>query len=311
MSQSRHQPVLVETTVELLRVRPRGVYLDATVGGGGWAAAVLEAGAAQVVGFDWDEEALSRVGERLARFGERLRLIRTGFQEMSRVLAEMGLRRIDGVAADLGLSSDQLAQPERGFSFQLDGPLDMRMDRRLERTAAELVAHSSREELKRILSCFGQERRAGRIAAAVVRERARRPIKTTAHLAEVVASAAGARKGPGRPKLHPATKTFMALRVAINEELENLKRFLDQLPGVLKPGGRGVVVAYHSLEDRLVKESFTREAKGCVCPPHRPCVCGRSPVFMVLTRKPIRPGEDEVARNPRARSARLRAVERT
>jgi len=306
MTGTRHQPALLEPALGLLQVRRAGVYLDATLGGGGYAAAILEAGAGRLIGLDLDEEALERTASRLAKFGDRVSLVRTGFQNLSGVLEDQGLEGLDGLVADLGLSSDQLASAGRGFSFQADGPLDMRLDRRQPLTAAQLLARTSEAGLRDILGRLGEESQAGRIARAIAAERARRPIETTAHLAEVVARA----KSQPRRRLHPATKTFLALRLAVNRELENLAALLEQLPGALKTGGRAVIVAYHSLEDRLVKDFFRQKAKGCLCPPGRPCVCGLSPVFRVLTSKPVRPSAAEVAANPRSRSARLRAAER-
>lgn len=306
MSLTAHRPVLLEAMVGLMAVKAGGVYVDATIGGGGYASALLEAGAPRLIGLDWDEEALSRAAENLAPFGQKLTLIRAGFQELKEVLARLNIETVDGLAADLGLSSDQLADPKRGFSFQLDGPLDMRMDGRLTTTAADIIASSSTAQLKAIISSLGQERRAGLVAKAIVSERAKRPIETTSHLAQVVARVVGRSGG----RIHPATRTFLALRLAVNQELENLKRLLESLPAVLRTGGRAVLVSYHSLEDGLVKSYFKAQALACQCPPRRPCVCGRKPTFKILTPKPIRPEATEVAANPRARSARLRAAER-
>jgi len=306
MSPTAHRPVLVETAVGLITVKTEGVYVDATIGGGGYATALLEAGAARLIGLDWDEEALSRTAKRLAPFGERLTLRRAGFQELSEVLTRLNIEAVDGVVADLGLSSDQLAAGERGFSFQLDGPLDMRMDGRLTTTAADIIARSSPAQLKQIFSSLGQERRAGRVAKAIASERAKRPIQTTSHLAQVVSRAVGRSGG----RIHPATRTFMALRLAVNQELENLDRLLESLPRLLRPGGRAVLVSYHSLEDGRVKSYFKTQAQGCQCPPRRPCVCGHVPTFKILTPKPVRPEPAEVAANPRSRSARLRAAQR-
>ncbi len=310
MTTTRHRPVLVETVVRMLGVRSDEVYLDATLGGGGYAEAVLEAGAGKVIGLDWDEEAVKRAGRRLAAYGERFEPVRAGFQEAVEVLGRLGLTKVGGVMADLGLSSDQLAAAERGFSFSLDGPLDMRMDRRRRVTAADIIAGSGERELKELFSRLGEERQAGRVAKAIVVERAKAPITTTARLAEIVARAKGRPRSGRRTRIHPATQVFQALRLAVNGELDNLTAFLQTLPEVLASRGRAVVVSYHSLEDRLVKEAFRTGAKGCVCPPEKPCVCGREPVYRVLTRKPIAPSAEEVAANPRARSAKLRAVER-
>ncbi|MBW2618572.1 MAG: 16S rRNA (cytosine(1402)-N(4))-methyltransferase RsmH [Deltaproteobacteria bacterium] len=306
MSPTAHRPVLVEAAVRLMAVKAEGVYVDATIGGGGYALALLEAGAARLIGLDWDEEALSRAAKRLASFGQRLTLIRAGFQELAEVLTRLDIEAVDGVVADLGLSSDQLAAGERGFSFQLDGPLDMRMDGRFTTTAADIIARSSPAQLKQIFSSLGQERRAGRVAKAIASERAKRPIQTTSHLAQVVSRAVGRSGG----RIHPATRTFMALRLAVNQELENLDRLLESLPRLLRPGGKAVLVSYHSLEDGRVKKYFKTQAQACQCPPRRPCVCGHVPTFKILTPKPVRPEPAEVTANPRSRSARLRAAQR-
>ena len=306
MAETVHRPVLLTQVIELLAVKGGGVYVDATLGGGGYTEAVLEAGAARVIALDWDHEALERAAQRLAPFGSRVVLERAGFQEAGAVLHRMGVEAVDGVMADLGLSSDQLETGERGFSFTHDGPLDMRMDRRLKTTAADIVAQAGENELRRILGSLGQEPKGGRISRAIVDQRKERPITTTGQLAELVGRVVGRTK----KKIHPATRTFMALRLAVNRELENLEELLAGLPGMLKPGGRAVIVSYHSLEDRRVKDFFREGAKSCTCPPGRPCVCSGRATFRVLTRKPVAPDLDEVECNPRARSARLRAAER-
>ena len=297
---------MLAEAVGLLAVKEEGVYVDATLGGGGYTEALLEAGAQKVIALDWDREALERAEQRLAPHGSKVVLHRAGFQELDSVLAGMNIETVDGVAADLGLSSDQLETGSRGFSFRHDGPLDMRMDTSMKTTAAHIVAGADEKTLRGILGRFGQEPLGGRISRAIVAERARRPIATTGQLADLVSRVAG-RTGK---RIHPATRTFMALRMAVNKELENLERLLSCLPRVLKPGGRAVVVSYHSLEDRRVKEFFREGSKSCTCPPGRPCVCSGQARFRLLTRKPIGPDPREVERNPRARSARLRAVER-
>ena len=297
---------MLDQAVEFLAVKGSGVYVDATLGGGGYTEALLKAGAEKVIALDWDQEALERTGQRLAAHGSRVVMKRAGFQELESVLAGLEIAAVDGVVADLGLSSDQLAAGARGFSFQHDGPLDMRMDKRLKTTAADIVARADEETLRRILGGLGQEPMGGRISRAIVAERADRPITTTGQLAELVSRVAGRSK----KKIHPATRTFMALRLAVNKELENLETLLSGLPRILKAGGRAVIVSYHSLEDRRVKEFFREGAKSCTCPPGRPCVCSGRALFRVLTRKPIGPEPEEVELNPRARSARLRAAER-
>lgn len=310
MAGSVHLPVLLAEAVGLLAVKGSGVYVDATLGGGGYTEAVLEAGAERVIALDWDREALERTGRRLAPRGDRAVLVRAGFQEVVSVLEDLEAGPVDGLVADLGLSSDQLEVGGRGFSFMRDEPLDMRMDHRLETTAADVVADSDEQTLRRIIGGLGQEPLGGRISRAIVAERKEKPIETTGQLAELVGRVAGRTGSRGKKKIHPATRTFMALRLAVNRELENLERLLEALPKVLKPGGRAVIVSYHSLEDRRVKDFFRDQAKGCTCPPGRPCVCSGQPRFRVLTRKPVVPGAQEVERNPRARSARLRAAEK-
>ncbi len=302
--------MLLAEAVGLLAVKGSGVYVDATLGGGGYTEAVLEAGAKKVIALDWDREALERTGRALAPYGSRAVLKRAGFQEVAAVLEEAGLEAVDGVVADLGLSSDQLEVGRRGFSFRRDEPLDMRMDRRGETTAADIVARADEQTLRKIIGGLGQEPLGGRISRAIVAQRKERPIETTGQLAELVSGVAGRTGSRAKKKIHPATRTFMALRMAVNRELENLERLLAALPEVLKPGGRAVIVSYHSLEDRRVKDFFRDQARGCTCPPGRPCVCSGKPRFKVLTRKPVVPGAAEVEQNPRSRSARLRAAER-
>ncbi len=274
-----------------LRVVPEGVYVDATVGTGGHAVEIarrLTTG--RLVGLDRDAEALAVARERLAPFGERVILVQERFSRIDEVARQLRLPPLAGLLADLGVSSLQLERAERGFSFLRRGPLDMRMDRQQTLSADDLVNRTGVEELAELLRRYGEEREARRIARAIVRAR---PIRDTEHLATVVA---GARKAKGRQKLHPATKTFLALRIAVNRELEELEQFLDRAPATLAPGGRWVILSYHSLEDRRVKQSFRNWAA--------------AGVLRVLTRKPVRPTLEEVETNPRARSARLRAAEK-
>lgn len=306
MGQTVHQPVLLNEVIDLVRVRDKGIYIDATLGGGGYSEALLRAGAGLVIGLDWDHEALARTGIRLERYGEKVRLIRAGFQELESVVAHQDISQVDGVVADLGLSSDQLAGGQRGFSFLKDGPLDMRQDQRSPTAAAEIVNRADESELKRIFGRYGEEPKGGRIARAIIAARSEKPIKTTRELAELIESVVGR----GKPGTHPATKAFQALRIAVNNELENLDRLLAGIEKVLSPGGRAVVVAYHSLEDRKVKQAFRRLAQSCTCPPGRPCICGGQASFRLLTRKPVVPGQAEIEANPRARSAKLRAMEK-
>jgi len=300
-----HVPVMVAEAVEWLRPRPGALLVDATVGLGGHAAALLAAAPdTRLLGLDRDPAALAIARERLGTSGDRVLLRQARFADVSRVLHEVGWDGADGVLLDLGVSSLQLDDPTRGFSFQAEGPLDMRMDPTTGLDAAEIVNRWPEEEIARLLRDYGEEARARAIARAIVR---RRPLATTAELADVVRRVLGR----GRPGHHPATRTFQALRIAVNDELGELERFLADGWMLLRPGGRLAVLAYHSLEDRRVKETFRRWAANCVCPPRTPvCVCGWRAKVRVLTPRPVRPAAAEVARNPRARSARLRVVER-
>ncbi len=279
-----HTPVLIEEVVALLQPRGGALYVDATVGGGGHAEAILRAAApdGRLIGLDWDEEALAASRERLKEWGARVRLVRANFAELDEALMNEGVTTVDGIVFDLGVSSRQFDEPSRGFSFLREGPLDMRMDRSTGRTAAEVVNTASEKELADIFFRFGEERRARAIARRIV---AARPIETTTQLANLI----GRRRGG----IHPATRVFQALRIYVNNELENLKRGLAAATRVLKPGGRIAVISFHSLEDRIVKRHF-RE----------------TPSLRVITRKPVRPTEQEIERNPRARSAKLRVAEK-
>jgi 16S rRNA (cytosine1402-N4)-methyltransferase len=261
-----------------------------------------------VVGLDRDAAALARSRERLAVFGERAVLRQTNFRGLAGVLQELGIRLVDGILLDLGLSWFHLRDEGRGFSFQIDGPLDMRMDRERGMTAADLVNRLSRAELTRILREYGEEPRASAIAKAIERARVRGPITSTVQLAQIISSVFPAH--PPR-RLNPATLTFQALRIAVNDELGALRDVLDQAVPLLRPGGRIAVISFHSLEDRIVKQTFAAGAKGCICPPRLPvCRCGKQPELAVVTKHPIVASEDEVAANPAARSAKLRAAEK-
>ncbi|NPA26527.1 MAG: 16S rRNA (cytosine(1402)-N(4))-methyltransferase RsmH [Chloroflexi bacterium] len=304
-----HEPVMVDTVLHFLQPQDRGRYVDATVGTGGHARAILDASApsGQLLGLDLDPQALALARERLASYGDRVTLVRSSYTHLTDVLRAQGwlTSGVDGVLADLGLSSLQLDTPERGFSFREDGPLDMRFDPEGDGpTAADLVNTLPEKALADLLWRYGEERRARAIARAIVRHR---PIHTTHELAQIVARVT--RGAPGR---HPATRTFQALRIAVNRELENLERFLPQALDALRPGGRLVIIAFHSLEDRIVKHTFRAWARGCECPPPPlPCDCADAhPRVRILKPFPAWPSDDEVARNPRARSARVRAVEK-
>jgi len=300
-----HVPVMVGVVVEWLRPRPGARLVDATVGLGGHAAALLAAAPdASLVGLDVDPDALARAGARLASAGDRVVLRRASYAELRRVLAELGWDGADAILLDLGVSSLQLDEPARGFSFRADGPLDMRMGPDAPRDAAEVVNGWAEEDIARVLFEYGEERRSRAIARAIVRAR---PITSTRALAGVVERVLGR----GKPGIHPATRTFQALRIAVNDELAALDRFLADGVDALRPGGRLAILAYHSLEDRRVKETFRRWAADCICPPGVVrCVCGWRARVRELTRRPLPPSPAEVAANPRARSARLRVVER-
>jgi 16S rRNA (cytosine1402-N4)-methyltransferase len=311
MARTFHEPVLLRECLESLAVRPGATVVDGTVGGGGHAEAILEASApdGRLLGLDVDDEALAHARERLRRFGERVMLLRASFRELDRQRTLAGLGPVDGVLLDLGVSSHELDSSERGFGFagDPDAPLDMRLDRREPRTAADLLARASERELAGWLREYGELPGAPRLARAIVRARERAPLRSVGDLVRVV-EASGV--GRGR-RHHPATLVFQALRIAVNDELAALDEGLGQAIDATRPGGRIVVLAYHSLEDRRVKQRFRDEARGCTCPPRVPvCVCGRRPRLHLVTRRPVRPGEAELRANPRARSARLRAAER-
>ena len=300
-----HVPVLVGEVVEWLRPRPGARLVDATVGLGGHAAALLDAAPdTELLGVDRDPAALARAAERLRPYGTRAVLRHAPFSALPAVLAAHGWDAADAILVDLGVSSLQLDDASRGMSFRADAPLDMRMDPALPRTAADLVNETPERELADLLFAYGEERRSRAVARAIVRAR---PVGTTAALAAVVAGVLGA----GRAGHHPATRTFQALRIAVNDELGELDEFLSDGWRLLRPGGRLAVIAYHSLEDRRVKDAFRRWAARCVCPPSAPvCTCNWRPRARILTRRPVVPTPAEVARNPRSRSARLRVAER-
>jgi 16S rRNA (cytosine1402-N4)-methyltransferase len=299
-----HTPVLVREVVELLAAERGGFFVDATVGAGGHARALLEAApGVRLLALDRDPDALALARERLTGFGERVRFAEANFGDLASALE--GFPPPDGILADLGLSSMQLEEPSRGFSFRRDGPLDMRMSRS-GRSAADVVATASAEELSRIFFEYGEERMAVKITRAILEERSRQPITTTRQLSRIVARVKG-----DREKIDPATRVFQALRIEVNQELQALSRFLAAAVEKLNAGGRLAVLSYHSLEDRMVKDTFRKQTGVCMCPPKLPvCVCGARRALLVLTRRPIRPKDSEVHRNPRSRSARLRVAEK-
>ena len=302
-----HEPVLAREIVEVLRPQPGELFLDGTLGGGGHSGLLLERGA-RVIALDKDPRALAAASARLARFGEAFRAVRSDFRDAKNVLAALGIAGVDGALVDLGVSSPQLDEAERGFSFSRAGPLDMRMGDEGE-TLADLLRRIDERELARILHEYGEEPFARPVARAIKAAVAREEALDTAALAEVVAGAIPRRAWPKR--IHPATRTFQALRIAVNDELGALAAWLDGLPSLLNAGGRAATIAFHSLEDRMVKERFRALTQACTCPPDLPvCACGARAGFAAITRRAVQASEDEVARNPRARSARLRAVEK-
>jgi 16S rRNA (cytosine1402-N4)-methyltransferase len=312
---------MLEEVLQFLQPRPGGHYVDGTLGSGGHTAAILERSApdGKVLGIDTDLQALARVRERLSRLVEngRLVLVHANFAELTRVVTETGFASLQGILLDLGFSSDQMDDPERGFSFSADGPLDMRLDQSLALSAVDLVNCASEQELADIFWRYGEETRSRQIARRIVRERASKTITRTSQLAAIAAAGVPYKSGT----IHPATRVFQALRIAVNRELEQLETVLPQIIDVLstktkcntdgkEEAGRMVILAFHSLEDRIVKEFMRREAKDCLCPPHVPvCICSHKARLRILTPKPVTPTALEVGRNPRARSAKLRAAE--
>jgi len=306
-----HRSVLLQETLRLVRPRAGAIVVDATLGPGGHAEALLDAigSAGKLYGIDRDPAALALARRRLARFGDRFSAIHGDHRDLLELMRARGVHAVDAVVADLGVSSLQLDDPARGFALRLEGPLDMRMDPGVGTTAADLVATLPEAEIASILFRFGEERRAGAIARAIVRARRERPLGTTRELAELVERVQG--PTARRYRIHPATRTFQALRIAVNRELEGLDPFVRDAASLLRPGGRLAVISFHSLEDRIVKHALRDLAAHCVCPPEAPvCACGKVSLIRILTSRPIRPTDDETRDNPRARSARLRAGER-
>lgn len=307
MSESRpHQPVLYKEIIHALQPRNGLCYVDGTLGAGGHARGILEASSpdGRLLGMDVDPQALEVARSELATFGSRVIIVRASYSTLREQLHLLGWEKVDGILLDLGLSSMQLDTPERGFSFRSDAPLDMRFDPDSPVQAADLVNSLPERDLADLLFKYGEERRSRQIARAIIEAR---PIRTTQELARLVSTV----KRGGRREIHPATQTFQALRIAVNQELEALESALPQAIESLKPGGRLAVIAFHSLEDRIVKRFFRTESRDCICPPHQPvCTCGHVATIKEITRRPLRPREEEIQRNPRARSARLRVAEK-
>lgn len=308
----QHVSVLYKPVLELLDVKPDGVYLDGTLGGGGHASGVCERLSKEgvFIGIDRDKDALEAAGKRLAPYGCSKFLVQSNYEDVKRVLQDLGILRVDGALLDLGVSSFQLDDAQRGFTYRDEqAPLDMRMDQRRELTAREVVNSYSVEDLTRILREYGEERFAVRIAQRIDAQRKQKPIETTGELTQIIKAAIPAKaRAEGR---HPARRTFQAIRIEVNGELRVLEESLNQMISILNPGGRICIITFHSLEDRIVKDAFRTAQDPCICPPEFPvCVCGRKSQGKVITRKPILPSVEETERNPRAKSAKLRVFEK-
>jgi 16S rRNA (cytosine1402-N4)-methyltransferase len=306
-----HTPVLRDEVLAYLQCSRGGIFVDATVGEGGHAEAILKASSQNtVIGIDCDREIIERAQYRLAPYGERMTLIHDNFVRLPHILRDRAIEKVDGLLFDLGISSFHFEEEKRGFGFHRNGPLDMRTDRRQQLTAYNIVNHFPLKEIETILRRYGEERWATRIATVIGQERQRGSIKNTGALAEIVARAIPRKHHPR--KIHPATKTFLALRIAVNEELKKLGEILNDAPLLLTKGGRIGVIAFHSLEDRIVKETFKQMARACICPPDVPkCICGgKQQVLQIITKHPLTPRAEEIEHNPRARSAKLRVAER-
>jgi 16S rRNA (cytosine1402-N4)-methyltransferase len=309
--QYRHVPVMVKEVIDYLNCSSGKAYVDGTLGGGGHAQAILDAIGAEgcLVGIDRDPDAIANAGKSFHRYKPNVQIFHDNYTNLPQILSRLHITGVDGILLDLGLSLYQLEGSGRGFSFMREEPLDMRMNPEQGHTAEAIVNRLSEKELAGIIGRYGEESWAVRIAKSIVAARRQQAIRSSLQLAEVVKKAIPARHRRGR--IHPATRTFQAIRIAVNQELEALERFLDEAVNFLNPGGRLCILSFHSLEDRIVKERFKALARGCNCPPHFPmCVCGKTPQVSILTKKPVRPGQAEVQANSMARSARLRAAER-
>lgn len=306
----KHRPVLLNECIEALAIKPEGVYVDGTLGRAGHASEIVaRLSTGLLIGIDRDEKAIEEAGAKLLPYQEKVKLVHGNFREIESIIRELGLSGVDGILLDLGVSSPQLDEAERGFSYISEAPLDMRMDRRQSLTAHEIVNGWTEDAIKNILFAYGEERYAPRIASQIIRRREKKTIETTLELAQIIRSAMPA--AALREKQHPAKRSFQALRIAVNDELGAISAFLEAAVNVLKPGGRLALISFHSLEDRLVKNAIALREKGCTCPPDFPkCVCGFVQELKAVTRKPITPSPEEISENPRARSAKLRIAER-
>lgn len=310
MTEFHHVSVLLEECIQALCIKPDGTYVDGTLGGAGHSSQIVQRLiTGRLIGIDRDPKALKAASERLAPYSDRVTLVHSNFSRVDQVLDELGINGVDGILLDLGVSSPQLDEAERGFSYMADAPLDMRMNSQDTLTAYEVVNLWPREELRRILYEYGEERYAPQIASAIDRRRAERPIETTLELVDVIRSAMPPQAL--REKQHPAKRSFQAIRIAVNDELGAVSRVMDAAISKLNSGGRLAIITFHSLEDRIVKNAMASAAKGCTCPPEFPvCVCGKTPKVKLVSKKPIVSSEEELQRNPRARSAKLRVCEK-
>ena len=310
MTEFHHVSVLLDECLEGLNIKPDGTYVDGTLGGAGHSSQIVKRlTTGHHIGIDRDPVALKAAGERLAPFGDKVTLVHSNFCEIKQVLTDLEIEGVDGILLDLGVSSPQLDDGSRGFSYMADAPLDMRMNSEDHLSAYDVVNTWSQDELKRILYDYGEERYAQRIAAAICARRAEKPIETTLELVDVIRSAMPAQAL--REKQHPAKRSFQAIRIAVNDELGSVEKVMRDAIPCLNKGGRLAVITFHSLEDRIVKNAMADAAKGCTCPPNFPvCVCGKKPKVKLITRKPIVSGDEELERNPRARSAKLRICEK-
>ena len=310
MSEFHHVSVLLEECIEGLAIKPDGIYVDGTLGGAGHSLRIAQQlTTGRLIGIDRDPVALAAAGKRLEPYQDRVTLVHSNFCEMAQVLENLGISGVDGILMDLGVSSPQLDDGERGFSYMVDAPLDMRMNNEDILSAETVVNTWSQEELKRILYTYGEERYAPQIAAAICRRREERPITTTLELVDIIRSAMP--PAALREKQHPAKRSFQAIRIAVNDELGSVEKAMEVAIPLLNPGGRLAIITFHSLEDRIVKTAMADAAKGCTCPPQFPvCVCGKKPKVKLISRKPIVSSAEELERNPRARSAKLRVCEK-
>lgn len=307
----KHISVLLEETIEQLNIKPEGIYVDGTLGGGGHSYEIAKRlTTGRLIGIDQDEAAIKAAGARLAEFGDRVTIVRSNYSNMKQVLKDLSIDRVDGILLDLGVSSYQLDTPERGFSYKEDAPLDMRMDTRNELTAKDIVNNYSEMELFHIIRDYGEDNFAKNIAKHIVRRREEKPLETTFELIDAIKAAI-----PMKIRMaggHPAKRTFQAIRIELNRELEVLRETLSDMIELLEPEGRLCIITFHSLEDRIVKVSFKQSENPCTCPPNFPvCVCGKKPKGKVISRKPILPSEEELENNSRSKSAKLRVFEKT